>query len=254
MHKVIWYMLIMLVIGSCRSQLQDTKEQDRSISKNDGVTFCKIPLNIGADSLSKLIQYETEVRFKDDYRFSTYDRLAINKFNECLKNGIKIDEALKECQKYLLDKLGSHVYCNYLYLMFNTISITESKNVTICFGFSLPNLRTNTKSIWADSLLDEWAICFYLPYQEDGKLVINYPVLPDCTESFDCGFIFSKQMVIDTLYKSNFLKMGDTFTTELSEDFQSWRCTKKSLGSENVVLVNIYSGLISPVKFSQGVD
>lgn len=252
MYKVITFSLILLVNGSCGVHLQAKKNAHDLNSKSASIVECKIP-GISADSISRLIQWETVNRFKNNYRFSTYDSFAIKKYNDFSQRGININEALKECQSYLIKKLGSYVYCNYVFARFNTFSIYEGNNATICFGFSIPNLKSENKSVWADSLLEETSLCFELPYQKDGKLVINYPKLPTCSGTKDCGFIYSKKMAIDILYKINFLHNEDVYFTELTDDFQ-WRVTKKYAHQEDIIKINIKSGVLSSIEHTQAID
>jgi hypothetical protein len=117
----------------------------------------------------------------------------------------------------------------------------------------MPNLKANTKSIWADSLNDEYSFCFYLPYHEDGSLEIRYPTIPELIKNKDCNFKISKLNAIDTLIKINFIKKTDNYIIDLVENFE-WRITKKENMKEEEIKIDIRTGRISDIKYSTGVD
>ena len=239
-------------MGSCMTPLKKINiTKDKTIESK--IIPCKIPFNITADSLANLIQFETVKRFEGSYSFLAYDSFSIRKTLIAKKNIPKLDSALIICQNYLIDSLGYFVYCNYLFLTYNSINAYENGNSEICFGFSIPNLKSTTKSIWADSLNDEHTFCFYLPYHENGFLEIKYPTVPFCKSSEYCKFKISKQLAIDTLEKVNFLKRNDNFIIDLTDNFE-WRIIKKVKSSEEEIKINIKTGQISDIIYSHKID
>jgi hypothetical protein len=217
---------------------------------------CHYPIHVSADSLLNIIIHDICYPCKnckyvpcqscEDWKKDFDDKL----------NGIKIDSALWKCQDYLIEHLGSSVYCNYINMYLNSFTGRPNR-WRLSFGFQLPNLKLKNRQM-IGTLYSEYEYVnfeFVLTLLKDSSIIITYPDnVPNCNGLLDCGFVYTKEKAIELAKNIGFL--NDSSRYYIKPDGINWQIdiAEDKHGQTKTIKINIQTGEQSEIKYGQRID
>ena len=204
---------------------------------------CHYPIHVSADSLINII-------IKDINYCSTCADYKKN-FDNKIK-GVKYDSALWKCQDYLIQHLGSSVYCNYIDMYLNSFN-APSNWFVLSFGLQLPNLKHEQRWYNIDCHYERVTIEFSFKLQNDSSISITYPDnVPDCNGLPDCGFVYTKEKAIEVAKNTGFL--NDSSKYSIQPNGINWVIELDNQGITKIIKINIQTGKQSPIQTRIRID
>ena len=210
-------------------------------------TQCHYPSHVSADSLINII-------IKKDIHYNCPSCEEYKKNFEGKIQGIKYDSALWKCQNYLIQHLGSSVYCNYVDMYLNSFN-APSNYFVLSFGLQLPNLKHKQRWGTKDCQYERVNIEFRFKLQKDSSISITYPTnVPDCNGLPDCGFVYTKEKAIEVAKNTGFL--NDSSKYYMEPDGINWviDLAEDKHGQTKTIKINIQTGKQSSIQIGQRID
>jgi hypothetical protein len=206
---------------------------------------CNYPIHVSADSLVNFVKHDFEKRTgkpsqiePEDWKMYFYDNTR----------GINFDTAYWQAQKFLIQRLGKSVYCNYTDLSLNSFEInaTNSNEFYLTYMLQLPGLENPKQQGYMHYQYEVIPLKFTFKLQPDNSLAITYPTnVPDCGGQPDCGIKITKDKALSLARTSNIITNSVDYL--IDTDGKDWLLKTSADGWNKINLyrINLQTGAIS---------
>jgi hypothetical protein len=225
MFKIILYTCIFLA-AACKPQLKTATHSGTEIKTLSSETWhCSMPYQVASDSLYKFVIAKNYSLAKElGFKSPNYsDSLLKAKFYDPNPMSLQ-DNFVKECQTYLIKKLGKELFCNNLYLTLNSYGIDKGNNLDrryLTFYFMMPGIVSKKTNIWTGFNLEIAEFKFSLLCSGRDKANIILPEnIPDCGNRLDCGYLITRDSAVQIAIANHFI--SDSSQYILRSDGMYW--------------------------------
>ncbi len=206
---------------------------------------CKYPIHVSADALVKSVRQDFEKRTgkppqieEEDWKLYFYDNTR----------GLNFDTAYWHAQKFLIQKLGREVFCNYVEMSLHSFEINadNTNEFGLTFFLQLPNLENPKQQGYMQFKYEVLPLKFTFYPKADNSLSIIYPpFVPECNGLPDCGFKITKDKALALARSKNIITNNVDYFVET--DGKDWIIkTSPDVGKTiNLHRINLKTGELS---------
>jgi len=157
------------------------------------------------------------------------------------------DDFVKECQMYLIKKLGAELYCKNLYLTLNSYGIDKGSEMdrrNLTFYFMMPGIASKKPNLWTGQSLEVAEFKFSVICTGRDKAKIIFPEnLPNCKTRLDCNYIINRDSALQIAVANHFI--SDSSQYLLRSDGRYWMLfvDEQKLNLTRTLKINMQTGL-----------